>query len=192
MRRLMLNLTSGVALAFLCAGLTLALDDRTDWDRTSIKLWELDHTLEDSALTPGERRQILDVIESTGRERQAFVGSPVGFINLLDDKSKQIVVRCPASSCGAGGNCEFWVLVRDSGKLKQIFEENGWGLIVRPSSHGGFHDVAVPHHLSARETLFSVYQFNGTAYRRVDCYVATFDPDHLRNAPAIRGCPTGQ
>ena len=139
-----------------------------------------------------ERTQIIDLIVAPYLERQAFSAAPVGFINLSDDRSKQIIVRSPAKGCGAGGNCEFWVLVRDSGKLKLIFEENGWGLIVRPTFHVGFHDVAAPHHLSGRETLFSVYQFNGTAYRRVDCYVATFDPDHLQNAPAIHDCPAGQ
>jgi hypothetical protein len=185
-----LSLASGVAIAFLCAGLSLARDDRKDWQRTSIHLSELDYTLEDAAVTPRERAQIMDLIVAPYLERQAFSASPVGFINVSDDESKQIIVRCPARGCGGTGNCEFWVLVRESGRLKLVLEENGWGLIVRQGTHGGFHDVAVPHHLSARDTVFSVYQFNGTAYRRVDCYVATF-PDHPQNAPAIRDCPAG-
>jgi hypothetical protein len=82
-----LSLASGVAIAFLCAGLSLARDDRKDWQRTSIHLSELDYTLEDAAVTPRERAQIMDLIVAPYLERQAFSASPVGFINVSDDES---------------------------------------------------------------------------------------------------------
>jgi hypothetical protein len=193
-------------LAVLCGRVAAAQSPRDDWKqlRSSFDLKaHLTHSLTDAPLTRRERARIYEVIDNKAihdsftdeqrvEEQQTVMSARVGSIVLAEDGSQQVLVQGPASFCGASGNCSIWIFTRHRGKLQLVLEGGGSVLIVRKTSRHGFHDVVTGWHMSAEEEALSVYRWNGTKYKQVDCYSAKFDLNNPGQPPVITSCPKGQ
>ena len=154
------------------------------------------HSLADAPLTTEERAQIYDVVDaglhgvfaSDQLEREAVLSARVDSIKLARRGPEQIFVRVSRRMCGATGNCEMFVLVRQRGKLKLVLEANGYDLNVERITHHGFHDIVVPHNYSAWESTYTAYRWNGREYERAGCHMETLDRDDSGKPPVISGC----
>lgn len=186
-------------LGLLCGTTFFAQSTRDDWKQigSPFDLQDhLTHSLRDAPLTSTERTQIYRVIDDKTihdsftddqrqEERDTVLRARVGSIDLADDGSRQILVQGPAEFCGATGNCSLWVFVRRGDRLQLALAAGGGILIIKPTSHRGFHDVATGWHTSAFEEVLRVYCWNGAKYAEVDCYSAKLDQD----PPTITDCP---
>ena len=84
------------------------------------------HSLADAPLTTEARAQIYDVVDAglhgvfanDQLEREAVLSARVDSIKLARRGPKQIFVRVSRRMCGATGNCEMFVFVRQRGKAE--------------------------------------------------------------------------
>jgi hypothetical protein len=67
--------------------------------------------------------------------------------------------------CGATGNCPIWIFRPRGQGFGLVLEAVGWGLIVHKKTSYGLPNLAVTAHVSATETSYLVYQFDGSQYR---------------------------
>ncbi len=150
---------------------------------------DVGQSLADARLTIEERAQIYKAIDTDPpSEREAVLSARVDSIKLARRGPAQIFVRVSRRMCGATGNCEMFVFVRQRGKLKMVFEENGYDLNVERNTHHGFHDLTVPHNYSAWESTYAAYRWNGREYERAGCHMETLDRDDSGKPPVISGC----
>ena len=78
-------------------------------------------------------------------------------------------------SCSPTGNCEFWILQQDAGKYSVILHRIATQTFtIQPTISNGFHDLVLGQHGSATETGLTLYCFDGSKYRRVACYDASW------------------
>jgi hypothetical protein len=79
-----------------------------------------------------------------------------------------------SDTCGAVGNCRFWVL--DSRYNIILKDAARWAKLL-PTSHGGHHDVITSLHNSAFDSDLTQWRFNGARYREYACADVTYlDP----------------
>ncbi len=159
----------------------------------------LAYSLADAPLSAKERVEIYRLLDSPAvhdsftdaqraEERETVMGARVGFIEA---SSRAGVTRfwCKGRGCSA-------VPAETAGIWFSSANANGYDwcwmpgarFLVRNSSSHGFRDVATSWHMSAYETLFNVYRWNGTKYVHADCYSVNRDRDNPDKPPMIAGC----
>jgi hypothetical protein len=85
-------------------------------------LAETSYTLADAPLNNSERAQLYRIVDNAtiqfsvadadqDKQREVVMSSPVEFIVLARNGSKQILVRGPNSLCGHSGNCPLWIFL---------------------------------------------------------------------------------
>jgi hypothetical protein len=191
-------------LIVLSGGVAAAQSWRNDWKPGGAHDVDgfLVYSLADAPFTAKERQQIYRLLDNEtvrdsfadaqrAEERETVMGSRIGFIQLADDGSQGVLVQVPRLFCGANGNCRYLIFVRRRGRLRLVLDAGGT-LLVRLSSADGFRDVETSWHMSAYEELFNVYRWNGSEYKKADCYSVNRDRDNADKPPVISGCHEGR
>lgn len=148
------------------------------------------YALKDAPVSAGDREEFYQAIGETVRdERDAIMDFRLGFISLTDDKRGDILVQGTKRFCGATGNCTMWVFVRVHGELQLALKKIGQFLIPEKSGDRGFRDIAIGMHDSATSQQYEEYRWNGTLYKRTDCYRTEYQIEGPSGKqPTIVGC----
>lgn len=191
-------------LIILSGGAAAGQSSRDDWKPGSTRDVDgkLVHSLANAPLSAKERIEIYRLLDNPtvhdsftdaqrADERETVMGARVGFIQLADNGGQQVLVQGPRMFCGASGNCRYLLFIRQGERLRLVLDAGGAFLLRNTSSHG-FRDVATSWHMSAYETLFNVYHWDGTKYEKADCYSVNWDRDAPDKPPAIAGCHEGR
>jgi hypothetical protein len=101
----------------------------------------------------------------------AFVGYS---IDLNEDGQLELIVLAKNTYyCGSGG-CNPWIIQKENGSYKQLLEAFGRPFISQSKTQGYFDFVALSNSGAFREGG-AVYQWQGSAYERRDCFVTLID-----------------
>ncbi len=102
----------------------------------------------------------------------------VKYIDLNRDGQKEILLRGKNFNvCGATGNCGFWVFHKTGKIYRKILADSDYvditemGNQLKKSSTKGFRDILLKSHLSASDTAYSTYKFDGRNYKETKCMV---------------------
>ena len=193
-------------LIVLSSGVAAAQGLRDDWrlGSTYPVNANLVYSLANAPLTTKERQQIYRLLDNEtvhdsftdaqrDEERETVMDARIGFIEfieLAEGGGQQVLVQGPSLFCGASGNCRYLVFTRQRERLRLVLDAGGDFVLRKTSSHG-FHDVVTSWHMSAYEQLINVYRWDGTEYKRADCYCVNRDRDNPDKPPAIAGCHGG-
>ena len=186
---------------FLCVSIASAQHPRDSWKLRPIDLdAHLEHTLADAPLSSADRARLYRLIDDDERmhgsfsdsqpdeERKMIMSTRIGSIVLADSGSKQILAAGPDDCNGAANQC-IRIFVRQRGRLLLALDEAEVVFTVLKSSSKGFHDITVGLHLSAWDTVYHDYQWDGNGYKQVDCYVTKYDRNgDFSDSPKIAGC----
>ncbi len=110
----------------------------------------------------------------------------IKYVDLNGDRKNEVLVRAVSiPSCGAVGNCDFWILEKRNGRYRIILHDNDYwditemGKQVLRKRTNGYRDVLLKGHFSAAETSFVTYRYNGKRYVQSRCRYQV--PDHSRS-----------
>jgi hypothetical protein len=188
-------------MAFLCWQTMSGQGRREEWKQKAFDLdAHLTYSLANAPLADAERNQIIEAMDDKtihdsfsnaerDKEREAILRARVGWIMLADTGSEQLVVRGTFPLCGATGNCSVWIFARESERLRLLLRTGGSVFIVSANSSQGFHDIVTGWHVSAFETGFGLYRWDGIRYKQSDSYCVQFAADDREKPPAIKDCP---
>ncbi len=183
------------------SGIALAQHTRDAWQHLKNRVdftQQLTYSLANAPITTEERNQIYALLDNKSihqaftddereEERKVVLSASVGLVSLGRDGRQQIVVRGMLPYlCSPTGNRQLWIFMRQSGKVRRTLDDEVNGLIVGRNCYAGFTDVLVSFHNSAFESSFTAYRWNGTIYKRIDCYLATSDPRQPAKSAVIR------
>jgi hypothetical protein len=110
----------------------------------------------------------------------------IKYFDLNGDRKYEVLVRAVSiPSCGAVGNCDFWILEKRNGRFRIILHDNDYwditemGKQVLRERTNEYRDILLKGHFSAAETSFVTYRYNGKRYVQARCRYQV--PDHSRS-----------
>ena len=159
-------------------------------------------SLENAPLTRDERAEIYRVVdnpaihgsfypfnaENREKEQRTVMSSRVGFIQLAEGAPRQILVQGPLESCGANGNCSYWIFSRQHNHLRLLLHAAG-DLTLRHATSRGYRDVSTSWHMSAFEHFVNIYHWDGSKYESAKCFDVKADGDNSEKQQVVGGCP---
>jgi len=96
--------------------------------------------------------------------------------DLNRDGTPEVLVRGKTvDACGGVGNCLFWILEKTRNGYRTLIASSDYvdraamGDQVRRASTRGYSDILLRGHMSASETTYSYYKFNGRRYVESKC-----------------------
>jgi len=169
------------------------------WSRRDARELDYKQTIQTSAaLTPGEKRLLLEAVlhklrEQRERSEQQFedisdrqlrtlaANTRIELIDLNGDGARDVIAQANGlGPCGGTGNCIVWIfelrpegiqILLDSMKDRaDAFEV----VTVRPWSTNGYKDIVLGSHISATERLLVSFRYSRGAYRQSACYYSTW------------------
>jgi hypothetical protein len=133
-----------------------------------------------SDLSEVEQSQIWQLIngsfkegrESVSDQKKRFLAMNAGEISLSVRGEKQVIVQGTGDtrSCSPTGNCAVWLFTRERGKLRLILSAEAVWIVIGESRTKGMADLTLRTHMSADDSMFDVYRWNGSKYEPIDCY----------------------
>lgn len=150
---------------------------RFHWDcRSSDELSWRESISRSKTLSATERAGLIEALTSRPRplrnkskvesekEPASIEQTRIRAVDLSGDGIREFAAQSSGDqSCSPTGNCDFWILRQDRDKYS-----------VMPTVTNGFHDIVLGQHGSATETGLTLYRFDGSRYRRVSCYDASW------------------
>ena len=101
-------------------------------------------------------------------------------IDLNRDVQKEILLRGKNFNlCSAVGNCAFWIYEKKGKKYRKLLDSTDFGEItvmgsqVKKSKTKGYFDILLKGHMTASDTTYEFYKFDGTKYKQSKCLVET-------------------
>lgn len=135
-------------------------------DRAIIPIWNAlrdDRFFRDQLKFTFESQDCRDILE-------------VYYKDLNRDGTVEILVRGKtADACGAVGNCLFWILKKQGKGYRILLTSSDYvdvaalGEEVRTTFTNGHSDILLRGHVSAGETSYSYYKYDGRRYREAKC-----------------------
>ena len=99
-------------------------------------------------------------------------------IDLNKDGRKEILLRGKNTNlCGATGNCGFWIFERKDGKYRKLLSSSDYIDItempnqIEKSMTRGYFDILLKGHITAADTDYNYYKFDGREYKQTKCLV---------------------
>lgn len=112
-----------------------------------------------------------EVLEYSNNARDCRDILEIYHVDLNGDRRSEVLVRAVTlPSCGAVGNCDFWVLEKRSGRYRIILHGDDYWDITEMGKQmlhqktNGYRDILLKGHFSAAETRYVTYRFNGKRY----------------------------
>jgi hypothetical protein len=97
-------------------------------------------------------------------------------VDLNRDGTDEILAKGKGPKlCSATGNCGFWVFLKSSGRWRVILsgsdydESDDFEGVVQRRSNRGYANILLKGHLSAAETIYRTYRFDGGRYIESRC-----------------------
>ncbi|HQU82235.1 MAG TPA: hypothetical protein PKY59_03880 [Pyrinomonadaceae bacterium] len=100
-------------------------------------------------------------------------------IDLNRDGKTEIFLSGKNNLCSAVGNCAFWIFAKDKKGYKKLLyatdynELEKFGTQIKNSKTNGFPDILLKGHLTASDTSYETYKFDGKKYKQSKCLVET-------------------
>lgn len=173
------------------------------WSERQAHELDYDHTIANSsALTPAEKKSIIDAIvktlkgddddEMTASERMHLASETrIEFVDLNSDGKSEIIAQANGlGPCGGTGNCVFWIFQLTPTGTKVLLDSTLAGgprfelVTVRPWNTNGYRDVVLASHSSATARNIAWYRYANGKYRPSACFYLSWIGDHgesLRN-----------
>jgi hypothetical protein len=92
---------------------------------------------------------------------------------------------------GASGNRSIWVFAQIAGAWQNVLDDIGQSLKKKKNRTNGWHDLELQRHDSATESTHVFFQFDGSRYRPVTCFVLRFpmdDDGQVESKPVRERC----
>jgi hypothetical protein len=206
-----LALTSKMASRFLIAVLVLVIVSDAQvpdpgefhWDAHQWQELSWKQSISRRDLPAAQKSKLIDAIVLEIREygegisdtklRDIAAETRIAFLDLSGHGRNEVIAQ--GGACSPTGNCAFWVLQRKRDAYHVILSaDSKQTFTVQPTKTNGFHDLVLGMHGSAFDAGLTLYKFDGSEYRDVDCYEARWEvPDekgefHHLKEPRITLC----
>lgn len=97
----------------------------------------------------------------------------IELIDLDGDRTPEVIAQSSGvETCGAVGNCLFWIFKKTNAGYRSILSDGAQVFSIEDTSTNGFRDVTLGLHDSATESRLFPYRFSNGRYRRRGCYDA--------------------
>lgn len=144
----------------------------------TLKLPAMDHLkrteiLRQSELSTSEVNQILAQVDDTAYDIPESWEKELLARRVSLGSSDGLVLQGTSLLCGATGNCQMWVFRRSGTRWVCLFRgqapvADGFGF--EQQAGYGIRSLVLSSHMSADETDYSVFTYNGRAYSLSQCY----------------------
>lgn len=100
-------------------------------------------------------------------------------IDLNRDGKTEIILRGQNNLCSAVGNCAFWIFANDGKSYKKLLyatdysEAEDFGNQIKTAKTNRFSDIVMKGHLTASDTTYETYKFDGKKYKQSKCLIET-------------------
>lgn len=100
-------------------------------------------------------------------------------IDLNQDGKQELLLRGKNNLCSAVGNCAFWIYANGSKSYKKLLyatdysESDDFGKQIKATKTNKFSDILLKSHLTASDTTYETYKFDGKKYKQSKCLVET-------------------
>lgn len=161
---------------------TVSNPESFHWDWRYSQELKADQSLRNAKLTEQSRnaiaRAIADQIrpmmadleiESETELKKKALDTRITLIDLNSDGTPEVVAQGMVS-CGATGNCPFWVLRKSEPGYEVLLEGEAQTFTIQGSSTNGFRDIVLSTHGSYSSGGLTNYQYQENAYKDVGCY----------------------
>jgi hypothetical protein len=136
-------------------------------------------------LSPGDRSLLLHAIAARLRpnldihsEKQlldAAADTRIELVDLDKDGKLEVIAQSWADeTCGATGNCLFWIFKKTDRGYKTILNGGAQVFTVEETSTNGFRDITLGLHDSATRSELHPYRFGDGRYRKRGCFDANW------------------
>lgn len=102
-------------------------------------------------------------------------------IDLNQDNQKEILLRGKNFYlCSAVGNCAFWIYEKKSKRYEKALYSTDYiditemGEQIKKTRTNNYSDILLKGHLTAADTSYDFYKFDGKRYKRKKCLVNTY------------------
>lgn len=202
---LFLGLLGGVACGQDTA-IAEATKSRIRWDamhatelspRESLKnskaLTESDRTALLRAIKARLRPHMVEMDDTSGKNLASIASvTRIQLVDLNGDGVPEVLAQSLGmDTCGAVGNCKFWVFKRTGNGYISLLDTVSQSFVVEKTRSEGFLDLTLEMHDSASERQIMPYHFRNGKYLESQCYDANWSPDPNGpelNVPVVTRC----
>lgn len=118
-------------------------------------------------------------LESSARDTR------IRLVDLNGDGVPEVIAQSMgAETCGAVGNCEFWVFKKTAAGYVSILDARSQRYSVDETQSNGYLDLTLALHDSATRQQLYLYRLQRGAYRQMGCYEANWRPEI--NGPVLK------
>jgi hypothetical protein len=132
-------------------------------------------------------------IQSEKQLLNAAADTRIELVDLDGDGKPEVIAQSWGDeTCGATGNCSFWIFKKTDRSYKTILNGGAQVFAVEETSTNGFRDVTLGLHDSATESELFPYRFSGDRYRKRGCFDANWAKEvggPILKKPIITPCP---
>ena len=110
-------------------------------------------------------------IKSETELKKKVLDTRITLIDLNSDGTPEVIAQgMGVVSCGATGNCPFWVLRKSKVGYQVLLEGGAQTFTIAGSSTNGFRDIVLSTHGSSSSGGLIIYQYQEGVYKAVGCY----------------------
>jgi hypothetical protein len=156
--------------------------ERFRWDWKDSRELKVDQSLRNAKLTQQSRNAIASTIadqirpmmadleiKSEAELKEKTLDTRITLIDLNGDGTPEVVAQAMVS-CGATGNCPFWILRKSKAGYEVLLEGEAQTFTIQGSSTNGFRDIVLATHRSYSSGGLTNYQYQERVYKEVGCY----------------------
>ena len=167
---------------------------RKDAVRFSKELSPADRAFLLRALAAKLRPMMTDLdIQSEKQLLDAAADTRIKLVDLDGDGEPEVIAQSWADgTCGAVGNCFFWVFKKTDSGYMAILNGGAQTFTVEDTTTNGFRNLTLGLHDSATESELFPYRFCGGRYRKLGCFNANWTKEiggPILKKPIITPCP---
>jgi hypothetical protein len=203
---MLLTMLQRLAIGLLVGVATCAAAQSFHWDvKKSHELARKDAIRFSKELSPADRTLLIRAIAAKLRpkmdafdissEKRLFGLAADTRIELLDldgDGTPEVIAQSfGMETCGAVGNCLFWIFKKTNVGYQSILNHGAQVFRIEDTNTNGFRDVTLGLHDSATESHLFPYRFSNGMYRQRGCYDAEWVKEPggpILKTPVITKC----
>lgn len=159
------------------------------WDSHHSQELNWKQSISRSHLSPSLRADLIETIVEQMREdqssnepltearaRSVAAETRIELADLTGHGRNEVIAQAgDEDSCSPTGNCPFWILRHERDGYHAILHaDSAQTFTIQPNRTHGHNDIVVGMHGSAFESMLTLYKYNGSIYKDVACYNATW------------------